>query len=156
MTARSLLRISRRLVLPLLFALWVASAGNAQSQSATTDELKPDELAQRLHDECGERERFHGAIALCLLEKEKAYGKELEQIYRKALTLAGTNEPLLRENQRSWLKYQESTCKLREVQMAFEGPTIARVSAAGCLLRMTLERLQELRWMVDCLNRVGC
>jgi hypothetical protein len=79
MTAGSLLRITRRLVLPLLFALWVTSAGNAQSQSATTEELKPDELFQKLHEECVESRGMHGAIAGCLLEKEEAYGKELDQ-----------------------------------------------------------------------------
>jgi uncharacterized protein YecT (DUF1311 family) len=86
------------------------------------------------------------------LEKEQEYGKELDQAYRKALTLAGTNKPLLRESQRSWLKYQEGTCKLHEVLMTSEGTGIARLSAAGCLLTLTLERLEELRWMADCFN----
>jgi uncharacterized protein YecT (DUF1311 family) len=151
-TARSFLRISQRLVLPLLLALWVTSAGNAQSQSATTDELKAEQLAQKLHDECVEREGIHGAIGGCLLDKEKEYGKEVDQTYRKALTLAGTNKPLLRESQRSWLKYQESTCKLHEVVMTVEGRAIARLSLAGCLLETTLVRLQELRWMVDSMD----
>jgi uncharacterized protein YecT (DUF1311 family) len=148
MTA-GLLRIS--LVLPLLLSLWVTSAANAQSQSGTTNPAWL-ELYHRLHEECVEY-GFPGAIAGCLLEKDKEYGKELDQAYRKALTLAETNKPLLRESQRSWLKYQESTCKLYEVLMTFEGPGIARRSAAGCLLGMTLQRLEELRWMADCFNR---
>jgi uncharacterized protein YecT (DUF1311 family) len=55
------------------------------------------------------------------LEKEETFGKELEQVYKKALTLAGANDTLLRENQRSWLKYQESGCKLDELFGAVPG-----------------------------------
>jgi uncharacterized protein YecT (DUF1311 family) len=110
------------------------------------------ELSHRLHEECVEQYGFHGAIAGCLLDKDKAYGKELDQAYRKALTLAGTNKRQLRESQTNWLKYQESTCKLYEVLMTHEGAGIARLSLAGCLLETTLQRLEELRWMADCLN----
>jgi uncharacterized protein YecT (DUF1311 family) len=119
------------------------------------DELKPDELADRLYQECGEQWGFHGPIARRVLEKEEAFGKELEQVYKKALTLAGTNDTLLRENQRNWLKYQESSCKLVEAQVRHEGPNIGRATAAGCPLRMTLERLRELRGFVTLLEVYG-
>jgi Lysozyme inhibitor LprI len=99
----------------------------------------------------GEREILPGAIAAYLLKKEKEYGKE----FKRHSYLPDKQASTSRE-QRSWLKYQDSTCKLQEMQMTFEGWNIAHVSAAGCLLRTTLERLQELRWMVDCLNRVRC
>jgi len=118
---------------------------------AETNELPPQELAQNLHIECGEQRGSPGAVALCVMEKEKAFGKELDQVYKKALTLAGTNKPLLRENQRNWLKYQESNCKLRG-QLAVEGELYKRPNEARCLLEMTLERLEELRGIVGCLS----
>jgi uncharacterized protein YecT (DUF1311 family) len=121
----------------------------------TPDELKLDELAGKLVEECGEQWVVPGAIARCVEEKEEAFGKELEQVYTKALKLAGTNNTLLRENQRSWLKYQESTCKLHEVQIRHEGPPLGRVSGVSCLLRMTLERLSELRDFVTLLEAYG-
>src|SRR5262249_31021645 len=100
------------LVPMLVYAVLLTSSANAQTPAATS-ELKAQELAERLYTECGEQWGFPGAIATCVQEKEKAFGKELDQVYKKALTLAGTNKPLLRENQRNWLKYQESTCKFQ-------------------------------------------
>jgi uncharacterized protein YecT (DUF1311 family) len=133
-----------------LVALWTGALAVEMP-----DELKPDELADRLNQECGEQWGFPGPHARCLLEKEEAFGKELEQVYKKALTLAGKNDTLLRENQRSWLKYQESGCKLDEVLLRKEGPNFGRRAAAGCLLRTTLERLQELREIVTTLETYG-
>ena len=92
---------------------------------------------------------------MCRGEGKRHFGKELEQVYTKALKLAGTNNTLLRENQRSWLKYQESTCKVHEVQIRHEGPPLGRVSGVSCLLRMTLERLSELRDFVTLLEAYG-
>jgi hypothetical protein len=45
-------------------------------------------------------------------------------------------------------KYQESGCKLDEVLLRPEGNMYGRSAKAGCLLRTTLERLQELREVV--------
>jgi uncharacterized protein YecT (DUF1311 family) len=118
---------------------------------AETNESKPQELLERLQNECAE-EILLTAITFCLREKEEEFGKELDQVYKKALALAGTNRPLLLESQRGWLKYQESNCKLQG-QLATEGEMYKRNHEAHCLLKMTLERLEELRWIVGCLNR---
>lgn len=77
----------------------------------------------------------------------------VEKRWLHVLYAAGTNKPLLRESQRNWLKYQESTCKLYEVLMTHEGAGIARLSAADCLQGETLRRLEELRWMVACFDQ---
>src|SRR6516165_5731346 len=102
--------------LMIALALFLAT-GTAHA----ADELNSDELAHKLYKECREQGLFPGAIGGCLLEKEAAFGKELEQVYKKALMLAGKNDTLLRESQRSWLKYQESSCKLNEVLSRQEG-----------------------------------
>ena len=115
----------------------------AIGQSSETDELTPRELADKLYTECGYEMSLPGLIAECVMEKEKAFGKELDQVYRKALTLAGTNKSLLRENQRNWLKFQKSNCKL-EGRIALER-VYKSSNEAGCLLTMTLEQLHELR-----------
>jgi uncharacterized protein YecT (DUF1311 family) len=141
------LKHSRRLLLPLLFAATATSA-DAQRQTVT-DRLKPSELAEKLYRECGERWGAPGAIAGCLLEQEKAFGNELAQVYKKALTVVATNAPLLRETQRSWLKYQGATCKFHELYARKEGSGIARALEARCLLLTTLQRLEELRQFVD-------
>jgi uncharacterized protein YecT (DUF1311 family) len=133
----------------------IAALLMAISAAHATDELKPDKLADRLHQECVEQWGAIGPIASCMFEKEEAFGKELEQVYKKALTLAGTNDTLLRENQRSWLKYQESGCKLDEVLLRQEGNSYGRAAKAQCLLRTTLERLQELREVVTTLETYG-
>jgi uncharacterized protein YecT (DUF1311 family) len=121
-------------------ACWSCGAFGAEPE---VPKEKPQELFERLQDECAE-ESLLGAITVCLREKEEAFGKQLDQVYKKALTLAGTNKPLLRESQRNWLKYQESNCKLQG-QLATEGEMYKRNHKAHCLLRMTLERLEELR-----------
>jgi len=42
---------------------------------ALADELKPDELADKLHQECTEQWGAHGPIATCMSEKEEAFRK---------------------------------------------------------------------------------
>jgi uncharacterized protein YecT (DUF1311 family) len=138
-----------------LFLAGVAVLLLATGAAHATDELKADELADRLHQECVEQWVAIGGIASCMFEKEEAFGKELEQVYKKALTLAGKNNTLLRENQRSWLKYQESDCKLAEVWSSVEGAVYGRSAKAQCLLRTTLQRLQHLREIVTFLETYG-
>jgi uncharacterized protein YecT (DUF1311 family) len=123
-------------------AIVLASIAAAKAESEVLKE-KPQELYERLANECGEEWGAPGAIASCLLDKEEAFGKELDQAYNKALTLVGTNKPLLRESQRNWLKYQKSNCKLQG-QITVDR-MYKRNHEAHCLLRMTLERLEELR-----------
>jgi hypothetical protein len=55
----------------LVALLWTGAVA-----AGMPDELKPDELADRLYQECGEQWGFHGPIARCVLEKEEAFGKE--------------------------------------------------------------------------------
>jgi len=146
---REVLRRVWLYMLVLVYAVLLTSSADAQTP-AITNELKPQELAGRLQNECAEQSGgIPGAIAICEMEKEKAFGKELDQFYQKALTLAGTNKPLLRESQRNWLKYQESNCKLQGQVMKPEGGNIWRSTEAICLLGMTLERLEELREIVS-------
>src|SRR5262249_10429143 len=140
----------KKILLTVVAALFLAT-GTAHA----TDELKPDELADRLHQECVEEWQAIGGIASCMFDKEEAFGKELEQIYKKALKLAGKNNTLLRENQRIWLKYQESDCKLDEVWSSVEGAVYGRSAKAQCLLRTTLQRLQHLREIVTFLETYG-
>jgi uncharacterized protein YecT (DUF1311 family) len=140
----------KRLLLPGVAALSLAT-GTAHA----TDELKPDELFQKLYQECEEQGAMPGPIAACLFEKEEAFGKELEQVYNKALQLAGTNNTLLRESQRNWLKYQESNCKLDEMWSSVEGAVYGRNAKAQCLLKTTLQRLQDLREIVIFLETYG-
>jgi uncharacterized protein YecT (DUF1311 family) len=140
----------KKLLLSSIAALFLAT-GTAHA----TDELNADELAHKLYAECKEQGLFLGAVGGCLLEKEEAFGKELEQVYKKALMLAGKNDTLLRESQRSWLKYQENFCKLHEVLSRQEGFGYGRQAKGACLLYTTLQRLWELREIVTNLETYG-
>lgn len=125
----------RAIVAALGFAasLWLCGQSSAE----------PDELEQ-LYRQCGEAE-IAGLIAECLIAKERDLGKQLDQVYRQALISVERNAALLRESQRNWLKYQESNCRYHEKRSSEEGPGVARLSYARCLLRSTLQRLEELK-----------
>jgi len=101
-----------------------------------------EKLEQLLYRQCGEA-GIAGLIAECLLEKEREFGKQLDQFYRQALIPAKGNAGLLRESQRNWLEYQKSNCLYYENRWVDEGPGFARASYARCLLRSTLQRLEE-------------
>jgi uncharacterized protein YecT (DUF1311 family) len=73
--------------------IWAIGAPSADAQSAEDDYKK-------LKEECVEQGSFPTAIAGCLREKDKAFGDELEQVYKKALKAVGTNAPYLRKEQR--------------------------------------------------------
>jgi uncharacterized protein YecT (DUF1311 family) len=131
------------LLLPLLLAVMATSADAGSAE----DDYK------KLKEECVEQWGFPSAIAGCLREKDKTFGDELEQVYKKALKAAGTNAPQLRKEQRSWLRYQQVSCKFAELHARGEGPGYARLAAAECQLFMTLQRLKELREFVDAETR---
>src|SRR5215471_13161046 len=116
----------KKLLLTGIAALFLAT-GTAHA----TDELNANELADKLYKECTEQGMFPGSIGGCLLEKEEVFGKELEQVYKKALMLAGKNDTLLRESQRSWLKYQENDCKLYEILSKQESKGYGRQAKAS-------------------------
>jgi uncharacterized protein YecT (DUF1311 family) len=56
---------------------------------------------------------------------------------------------LLRDSQRAWLTYQKTSCGFHQMRFASEGSGIDLAARAHCLLRTTLQRLQELRDLVD-------
>jgi uncharacterized protein YecT (DUF1311 family) len=128
--------------------------------SASAQELNPNGVTEKEYQECGERWGAPGAIAECLLQRDKAYGVQLEEAYRRALDVT-PDKALVRRAQRSWLNYQQATCKFHDVYSQREGMGIARALAARCLLLTTLQRLRELYPVLGCAwdegrNRVKC
>jgi uncharacterized protein YecT (DUF1311 family) len=128
--------------------------------SASAQELNPNGLTEREYQECGERWGAPGAIAECLRQRDKAYGVQLEETYKRALDVT-PDKTLVRSAQRSWLNYQETTCHFHEVYFQSEGIGIAQALAARCLLLTTLQRLRELYPVLKCTwdderNRVKC
>lgn len=128
--------------------------------TASAQELNPNSLTEKEYQECGERWGAPGAIAECLLQRDKAFGVQLEEAYRRALDVT-PNKALVRSAQRNWLSYQRATCKFHEVYAQREGMGIARALAARCLLLTTLQRLRELYPLLGCAwdeagNRVKC
>jgi uncharacterized protein YecT (DUF1311 family) len=108
----------------------------------------PSELTEKISALCQEQWRIPETIALCVLEAEYGYGTQLAAFYHKAL-VSGRNSEGLRRSQRSWLKYQEANCRLRESSKVTSAYARERVSAARCLLRTTLQRLEELQQITE-------
>jgi len=140
--------------------LRVAVALLALMTSASAQELNPNGLAEKEYQECGERWGAPGAIAQCLLQRDKAYCIELEEAYRGARDTT-PDEAHVRSAQRSWLNYQQATCKFHELYAQREGMGIAQALAARCLLLTTLQRLRELYPVLGCAweedrNRIKC
>jgi uncharacterized protein YecT (DUF1311 family) len=108
-----------------------------------------DQILADIRRQCVEDRGTVPGVGLCEREKEKEYGAELEKAYKQTLSLAGKHAILLRAFQQNWLMYQKSTCEFYEKRFAYEGEGIARAAAATCLLRTTLERLEELKVLAD-------
>lgn len=117
---------------------WIPAVAAPQERSEklpTNDKVVQD---------CGEQWGSAGAMASCVMEKEKEFGSVLEAEYRSALKRVKSSSAL-RDSQRQWLKYQESACAIARSQGAHEGPDFARLSYATCLLRTTLQRVGEIK-----------
>ena len=83
--------------------------------------------------------------AVCLQKQEKIYANQLEAAYRKLIVRAGSNANALRESQRRWLSYQKSYCDFEQRYWTKDGQSIAHRARIGCLLRTTINRLDELQ-----------
>jgi len=104
---------------------------------------------EQVQEQCAEW-GFAGAMASCYLDKDKSLGAELTVTYnrlKRCYNRARADE--LVSSQRAWLAYQEKTCRLQERAIEFEGPAIARLSYAACLVKTTLSRMRELYILLD-------
>jgi len=107
-----------------------------------------DEISHRIdqiYTDCAKEWEAASPIATCILEREKEYGNELERLYKRLLKGPAPNVAILRRQQRNWLKYQKQHCDTYYDLQADEGQGFARLSSAKCLLRTTLQRVEELR-----------
>src|SRR5262249_5771273 len=94
-------------------------------------------------------EMLPSLIANCVMEKEKEYGKELEQLYSRLVKGAPAPKvAVLGRQQRNWLKYQKQHCDSFYYLHENEGWGPPRLSSAQCLLRTTLQRIEELRGLL--------
>lgn len=129
-----------RLLIGVVMTLVLAASGPVSAAEGRTDAA-----VERHQRACGEAFGFPGAVATCLLDREKEYGAELARSYESLKRReAGTRATMLVESQRAWLTYQDTTCKLYDRTFAEDGANIGKASAALCLLRTTLTRLEEL------------
>jgi uncharacterized protein YecT (DUF1311 family) len=114
---------------------------------ASAEPAGATEAYKTIYERCGEKWGFPGGIAACLTDEEQVAGMRLGHAYDNALRiLAPKPRAALRESQRSWLKYQENYCAILESlpSITREGPTFGKLAKAGCLLRTTLTRLDEV------------
>ncbi len=82
----------------------------------------------------------------CLNAKTAEWDKRLNAAYAKALKEAEPKQrEQLRSAQRLWVQYRDANC---QYYWLGEG-SIARIDAAGCMLRMTKARALELEGKED-------
>jgi tetratricopeptide (TPR) repeat protein len=129
-------------------ALHKGTSTKVQSTSARTASSAGQDLVDT-HQRCGETDGFPGPIGTCLLEAERQHGETLAKLYQRLTTKSGNHSDLVRASQRGWLKYQSDTCALYEKLLSSDGPALARVALAGCLLRTTLQRIDELKTLIE-------
>ncbi|NER60846.1 DUF1311 domain-containing protein [Pseudomonas sp. MAFF212428] len=68
--------------------------------------------------------------------------KRLNQVYKQAMAALGPVQKVkLRDAQRLWIKYIDSNCDL---YFTLTGGTMDMLNGAGCRLRMTSQRADEL------------
>jgi len=102
---------------------------------------------ERIDKACGEL-GIAAPVAGCIFSWEEKYGFELEQLYKRLLKEKRTDVAILRRSQRAWLQYQKRTCFSHELKAADEGPGVASLASARCLLGTTLRRIEKLRAML--------
>lgn len=93
--------------------------------------------------------QFDREPAECMADKEREYGDQLGEAYKKLLQIAGTHAASFRASQRAWLKYQTATCEAEERHMSREGRRISSGVREACLLRTTIYRLREIRKSIE-------
>lgn len=97
---------------------------------------------------CGPFE-MASVIAGCVLELERQIGGKLEVAYRRLRQcLKSSDEKLLVSSQKGWLGYQDASCKLAEIVSRPEGPGVAGLRQAQCLVKTTLQRRSELQDLI--------
>jgi uncharacterized protein YecT (DUF1311 family) len=89
-------------------------------------------------------------IGNCYGVLDTKYGKELQKIYDGLIrdNLSPEAVKLLRESQRSWLKYQETNCNLKG-RLYWDGAAEEFAVRTHCLFDSTINRLKELKGYQD-------
>lgn len=81
----------------------------------------------------------------CINKEFEIQDKILNETYKKAMSILNDeNKKKLKDIQRKWVAYKEAKC-------AFIPPqgTMYLVSSANCYLKMTKERTQELKYVIE-------
>lgn len=85
-------------------------------------------------------------------EASEAYAnedKDLNETYGNLIkNLDPENQELLRQAQRSWIKYRDDECRFRSADSA--GGSIYPMMVSGCLADITHQRIKQLRALSDC------
>jgi uncharacterized protein YecT (DUF1311 family) len=80
-------------------------------------------------------------INICMSKELEKSDVEMNSLYKKLMSLL-VEEKMLRDSQRSWLKFRDFECKLRTSGMG-EGSATPFVMDS-CILDLTLKRIKDL------------
>jgi uncharacterized protein YecT (DUF1311 family) len=85
-------------------------------------------------------------VIRCLEGQKRKAGEMLTAKYRKIA--AGLNRreiDTLKESQQAWLAYQKTSCRFLAMRVGqVENTDVSQVEQARCLLKSTLDRMEEL------------
>lgn len=81
------------------------------------------------------------SMVACITAEYRRFDARLNAAYRIALRQRPERRDALVRAERAWLTYRTANC---DYYLDPDGGTLARVTANGCVLRMTAERTLEL------------
>ena len=122
---------------------WVAGlAVLALSDPATSEEFNRGQFERYCEGDPATGQQ----VIRCLEGQKRKAGEMLTAKYRKIA--AGLNRreiDTLKESQQAWLAYQKTSCRFLAMRVGqVENTDVGQVEQARCLLKSTLDRMEEL------------
>jgi len=138
------LKMRNAIAVSILLVMSAASA-SAQQPSSETEKAK----LSASYDSCMEKsEGVTSKMLDCTGEEFRRQDARLNTAYRRAMSsFSSENREALKEAQRAWIKYRDTSCSL--LQGVEGGGTLATVAEADCILGITAERA---RWIESLLE----
>ena len=132
---------TRQHLLPILLVLISGSPAFAGADY--------ERLAITIGEACSKAWEAAAPTSACIMEAEAKYGKSLEYYYEVVVQPGDAKALKIRESQRAWLKFQETSCELEAQRSTADGPSFVSLTQANCLLLTTLKRIDELKALAE-------
>ncbi|KAA2236424.1 lysozyme inhibitor LprI family protein [Salinarimonas soli] len=127
----------------------IATFNSALGQNAPSVNLKSSPLYSKAYDACMKKSSGVTAEMLeCSTNELRRYDRLLNDAYNEVQSrLNGSQKTALRDAQRAWIAYRDSTCSFMS-RLGDRG-TMALLVDSGCMLQTTAERARWLQQIND-------